>query len=369
MKMLVAGASGLIGQATVQHFAALPGWEVVGVSRRMPEQVDGAILVPLDLMDAAACRAVVAEHPDITHLAYAALFELPGLVPGWFDENAIGRNASMLRNLFEALEDGAPGLKHVTLMHGTKAYGLHAGVEVTAEMIPLRERLPRVPHRNFYFVQEEYLRQRRGRWGLTVFRPTVVYGEAVGNNMNPLLPILGYAAVLRERGEPLYRPWPADRPWQLAEAIDAGLIAQAVEWAATSESARGETFNLTNGDVFTWEGVWGAIADALGMESGEHRPVSFSGEVRGWGKEWAAIVERYALAAPRDFDAFAGANSFVYADITVGGGARPGAPALLNSTVKVRRAGFWGCADTEDMFREHIAHLQRDRMIPGREAA
>jgi nucleoside-diphosphate-sugar epimerase len=368
-KMLVAGASGLIGLATVRHFAALDGWEVAGVSRRVPAGAGGATVVPLDLTDLAACRSFAAAHPDVTHLAYAALFELPGLMPGWFDEDAIERNTLMLRNLCAALAESAPGLRHVSLMHGTKAYGVHTGIAVTPEMVPLRERLPRIPHRNFYFTQEEYLRREHRDWELTVFRPTVVYGQAAGNNMNPLLPVLAYAAVLRERGEPLYRPWPAEGPWRLSEAVDADLVAQAVAWAATSDAARGETFNLTNGDVFTWDGVWPAIAGALGMKPGGHRPVSFVRDVRGWAGEWAAIVDRYDLAAPRELDAFTGYNSLVYADQIVAGARRSAAVPLLNSTVKARLAGFGACADTEDMFRRQIAGLQRARMIPGREAA
>jgi NAD(P)-dependent dehydrogenase (short-subunit alcohol dehydrogenase family) len=43
-KMLVAGASGLIGLATVRHVATLPGWDVVGVSRRVP--IKSTVSVP-----------------------------------------------------------------------------------------------------------------------------------------------------------------------------------------------------------------------------------------------------------------------------------------------------------------------------------
>ena len=37
-KVLVAGASGLVGYAAVRHFASLPDWDVVAVSRRAPER-------------------------------------------------------------------------------------------------------------------------------------------------------------------------------------------------------------------------------------------------------------------------------------------------------------------------------------------
>ena len=32
--VLIAGASGVIGAAAIEHFAQLPGWKVIGVSRR-----------------------------------------------------------------------------------------------------------------------------------------------------------------------------------------------------------------------------------------------------------------------------------------------------------------------------------------------
>ena len=52
------------------------------------------------------------------------------------------------------------------------------------------------------------------------------------------------------------------------------MIARACEWAGTSENAENEIFNITNGDVFVWQNVWLAIADALGMEVGPPEPCS-----------------------------------------------------------------------------------------------
>jgi nucleoside-diphosphate-sugar epimerase len=74
VKVLVAGASGVVGYSAVKHFAGLASCEVVGVSRRVPLDLDGATLVSADLNDADACHAVVSEHRDVTHLVYAALF-------------------------------------------------------------------------------------------------------------------------------------------------------------------------------------------------------------------------------------------------------------------------------------------------------
>ena len=55
-KVLVAGASGLVGHAAIERFARSPGWEVVGISRRIPPDLTGSELISLDLTDSAACN-------------------------------------------------------------------------------------------------------------------------------------------------------------------------------------------------------------------------------------------------------------------------------------------------------------------------
>ena len=155
VKVLVAGASGVVGYSAVKHFAAVPGCEVVGLSRRLPIDLDGAgtTLVSVDLNDADAARAVVSEHRDVTHLVYAALFEKPGLVAGWRERDQMETNLRMFANLLDPLVAEADGLRHVTLLQGTKAYGGH----VATVPIPSRERTPRHAHENFYFLQEDHL--------------------------------------------------------------------------------------------------------------------------------------------------------------------------------------------------------------------
>ena len=365
-KVVVAGASGLVGHAAIQQFASMSGWDVIGVSRRVPHDLPGATVLSVDLLDPAACEQAFGGLGDVTHLVYAALQEDPGLIPGWTDPAVMERNDRMLRNLFEPLSRAAAGLEHVSLLHGTKAYGLHIPqIRGQGVHIPLREREPRREHPNFYFLQEDYLheKQRGTSWAMTVFRPTVIYGDAAGNNMNPILAIAAYAALLREQGEPLHFPGHETAP-VLREAVDSRLVARALAWAATSPNARDETYNLTNGDVFTWQNVWAAIADALGMEPGEQRPISFVEDLPRQNEAWAGIVEKYDLDASKDIVEFAGYNSLVYADVMMAGGRQQSLPAL-NSTIKGRIAGFHDCIDTEDMFRELFGGLRTARKFPG----
>src|SRR5947209_3105510 len=123
--VLIAGASGLVGFGAVRHFAGLDDWDVTAVSRRIPAAVGRARFLSVDLQDERRCREVFGPTSDVTHLIYAALFEKPTLVQGWSDRDQMETNLRMLRNLFEPLDAAASGLQHVSLLQGTKAYGVH----------------------------------------------------------------------------------------------------------------------------------------------------------------------------------------------------------------------------------------------------
>ena len=147
-KVLVAGASGLVGEGALAQFAG-SGWDVVAVSRRAPEPVAKGSFrhLSVDLTDAAACREAFGALSDVTHVVYAALYEKPGLIAGWREADQMAVNLAMLENLLGPLTEVAPRLEHVTLLQGTKAYGAHVRAGIP---IPARERAPRDPHENFY---------------------------------------------------------------------------------------------------------------------------------------------------------------------------------------------------------------------------
>ena len=363
---LVVGATGVVGQACLRHFAALPDWNVIGVARRKLEMPQGAQSLQLDLQDRAACETALGHRDDITHVVYAAVYEQPGgLVGGWRDQDQMRINLDMLRNVVEPLDRPSSPLAHVSIMQGGKAYGVHIHPKIA---VPARERWPRDDHENFYWLQEDFLRERQaksGRWHFSIFRPRIVCGDAMGSNMNPIPAIGVYAWLRHERGLPLAYP---GGPERVNQAIDADLIAQACAWAATSPNARNETFNLDNGDVFTWQNVWPAIADVLGMEVGEPEPQSLGSTVPGEQQAWERIVDKYRLKAPRDLQAFIGQGA-VYADFQMNHGKTAPLPPVIMSSVKIRQAGFNGCIDTEDMFRKWFGQLQSRGLLPSAEMA
>jgi nucleoside-diphosphate-sugar epimerase len=356
-KAVVAGDLGVVGLAAAKHFAGLPGWDVVGVSRRTPQRPPAWEHLSVDLQDREECAEVFSRMPDVTHLVYAAVYEKPGLVRGWYERDQMETNLAMLRNLLDPLEEAA-ALEHVTLMQGGKAYGVHHG----PLKVPAKEREPRHQHENFYWLQEDYLREKQenGRgWTWTIFRPQMIFGEALGSNMNAI-PALGvYAALQRRAGLPL--DYPGGPPYVL-EAVDADLIARAMEWAATAPEARNEHFNISNGDVFVWRNAWPTLAEAFGMEVGDDKPMSLAKEMPKRQDEWEEVVRRFDLRAPVDLKEFVG-QSFRYTDYGLALGGEDLPPVLL-STIKIRQAGFHDCIDTEDMFRKWISHFQHERLLP-----
>jgi len=358
-KILVAGATGLVGYAAMKHFSAVEGCEVIAVSRRRPDDTFGARWLPLDLTDTAACEALAPELAGVTHLVYAALYERPGLVAGWQEEEQIRTNDLMLRNLMAPLESAAPGLRHVALLQGTKAYGVH----VRPLAVPARENRSEMHEQpNFYWNQERFLRERQAGsdWSWSILRPVLIVGDSVGSAMN-VIPALGvYAAFMRRAGKTkLDYPGGVGR---VAQAVDADLLARAIAWSGEAAAARNEIFNVTNGDVFVWPNVWPAIAEALGFPPGTHAPLSLEGKIRPREGEWAEIRAAYRLKSGtlRDFVGL----SFEYADYTMGFGRTEPGPAALVSTIKLMQAGFTEVMDTEAMFRKCFAAMQDKGLLP-----
>ena len=150
-KVLIVGASGLVGTAAAISFARA-GWPVIAASRRFPDLLNDANIefVSMDLRDREACAEACRELSGITHIVYAAVYELPGLIAGWSDPNQIRTNGQMLENLLVSLTQFNQ-LQHVTLLQGTKAYGAMVG----PMRVPARENQTRVEHPNFYWLQED----------------------------------------------------------------------------------------------------------------------------------------------------------------------------------------------------------------------
>lgn len=355
--ILVAGATGLVGRAAMQHFARA-GYRTTALSRRRPYDTYGAEFLSIDLADEKAATEALSGLTDVTQVVFAALHEEPDLVSGWTDDKHVRRNGDMLRNLVEAVDRASPKLRHVSLLQGPKAYGVHVKpMRVGARED--RDEMRETP--NFYWAQEDYLKAKQvGRpWNWTVFRPALVVGMAIGGAMNLNAAMGVYAALLKEKGLPLAYPGGTG---SVLEATDTELMARAFEWAASADSAANQTFNLTNGELFSLKDQWPAIAAAFGMEEGPDIPLTFAEVLPKQAAAWDAIRAKYGLIAP-GLDAFIG-QSFQFADFVFARDTHGPRGVSAMSSIKIRAAGFNDVLYTDEMFAKWLRRYQADKLLP-----
>ena len=354
-RIAIVGASGVVGRALLECLQR-EGEEVVGLSRRKPADLT-ANFVSLDLTDQKQCMEITSSTlANVTHLVYAALYEKPGLIDGWKEADQMETNLQMLKNILEPLKKTAK-LRHITLLQGTKAYGAHVG----RMKIPGREKDPRHPHENFYWLQQDYLADfcKNSGASSTIWRPQIIFGHALNAPMNMLNAIGVYASIMNSRGQPLVYP---GGPSSVTEAVDADLLANAIRFSFDNTDFENEIFNITNGDVFGWQDIWSDLAGLFHMQTGESSQQRLSDWIYEAEEEWQRIVTNNNLKS-YSIREIAG-DSFFYADALLNADTKYAPPPALVSTIKLRRTGFTECMDTLDMFEKWFKKLRLLKIIP-----
>ncbi|HEX2528362.1 MAG TPA: SDR family oxidoreductase [Geminicoccus sp.] len=348
---LVVGASGIIGSATAHELAG-QGWTVHGLARRPPTDVPGLQPVAADLLDPTSLEAALKDVAP-THVF------LTSWMRNATEAENIKVNAGMVRNVLAALSP-RKSVRHVGLVTGLKHYLGPFDAYAKGEMqTPFREEQPRLPIENFYYAQEDEVYAASARDGFTwsIHRPHTVIGKAVGNLMNMGTTLAVYASICKETGRPFR--WPgSEAQWNgLSDVTDARVLAKHLLWAATTEAAHNEAFNVVNGDVFRWRWLWKRLAGWFGVEA-----AGFDGNVRPLEAEmandapiWRQIAERHQLVEP-DLTKLASAW---HTDLDVG---RP--MEVMADMTKSRKLGFTVFQPTEDSFFDLFERLRADRLIP-----
>lgn len=342
---LVVGASGIIGNAVVETLVADPQWTVRALRRSLSPAVDS---IDCDLTDAAATLAALAGVDDITHVFFAAYQP---------DSNALieaQTNSAMLRNVLDGLKSAGAKVERVVLYQGAKVYGGHLGGPVPT---PFYEEASRHLAANFYFAQEDVLRERQlaGELEWSILRPDAVLGDIAGNPFNIAMVIGAYAALCREAGVPLKFPGsPHTYRGVYAQLTDAHWLGRASLWAATADNARNEAFNLV-GEPFRWNHLWKKLGDALGMPIDEPQPMSMSTHMADQADAWQRLTEKHDLQ-PVPYGQLVnwGFGDFVF-NLQ---------QDLLSDMGKIRRAGFTEPMHTEVALLKMIASLRAKRFLP-----
>ncbi|WP_027133570.1 SDR family oxidoreductase [Geminicoccus roseus] len=350
---LVVGASGIIGNRLAHELLA-EGWTVHGLARRPPADPAGLQPVAADLLDPDSLAAALSD------LAPTHVFLATWMRNATEAEN-IRVNGTMVRNVLVALSPGK-SVRHVGLVTGLKHYlgPFEAYAKAgTLPETPLREEQPRLPVENFYYAQEDevYAAAERDGFGWSIHRPHTVIGKAVGNAMNLGTTLAVHASICKATGRPFR--WPGSQAqWEgLSDVTEARILARQLIWAATTEAARNQAFNIVNGDVFRWKWLWPRLAAWFGVEA-----VGFDGTVHPLEAQmakdapvWREIAQRHGLAEP-DLHRLA---SPWHTDLDLG---RP--IEVMTDMKNSRKLGFAGFQPTEDSFLDLFQQLRADRLIP-----
>ena len=142
----------------------------------------------------------------------------------------------------------------------------------------------------------------------------------------------------------------------LYQLTSADILAKATTWAGNSETARNEVFNITNGDYFRWKYLWPRIAAMFEMPPADPIPTPLTVYMADKQPVWEALVRKHGLQPL----AYEQVSSWPFADAIL----RLMEFDNITSTIKVRRAGFHDCIDTEEMFMTFFANLRKDRVNP-----
>nr|WP_321270469.1 SDR family oxidoreductase [Alcaligenes faecalis] len=345
--VVVAGAVGIIGRGVLAHYED-KNVNLIALSRRAPDFPTRAIHLPVDLLDRESCERFISQIPGATHLIFAAYQERPS------PTELVEINLLMLQNLVEVMEKYALDLRHITLMQGGKAYGVHLGA---MPLSPAKESDPRHMPPNFYYDQEDYLRDRSiGKaWSWTALRPEGVAGVAIGNPMNLLMVIAIYGTIAKALRVPMSFPGPVAAYDALYQVTDTRILARAVDWAGETAECRGEVYNITNGDYFRWSRIWPRLAEFFDVAAGQPLPLSLQQIMKDKAGLWDSLVQKHGLR-PYPFEEIV---RWSFGDLIF-----KATFDNITSTIKARLHGFHDCIDSEIMFLEMLADMRRQRYIP-----
>jgi nucleoside-diphosphate-sugar epimerase len=348
---LIAGVTGIVGNNLADHLSQKGDWTIYGLARKPPVSGPGIYPIAADLMKSAELHESLA-GVDLTHVFFCTWSRQKT------EEENCEVNGQMLGNLLDAV-DAAPNLTHVALVIGTKHYlGPFERYGSGKAETPFREEEPRLPGKNFYYVQEDELFKAAGRRGFSwsVHRPHTIVGYALGNAMNMGVTLAIYATICRETDQPFLFPGSPTQWNGLTDLTDASLLARHLEWASTTTAARNQAFNVVNSDLIRWKWLWPKLASFFNLQaeySGRATPLE--GQMADAGPRWAEIAQRHGLVE-YDVNKLA---SWWHTDADLGRELE-----CFNDMSKSRQLGFLNYRATLPAFLDLFSRLRSERIIP-----
>lgn len=350
---LVVGSSGITGSNLAKKLIE-KGWITYGLARNPATEIENLQAISADLLNTESLNTALGDLKP-THV----------FITSWTRKDTeaenIRVNSMMVRNLLDTLSP-KKSVNHVALVTGLKHYlgPFEAYAKAgTLPITPVREEHPRLNIENFYYAQEDevYAAAKRDGFTWSIHRPHTVIGQAVGNMMNMGTTLAVYASICKETGRPFHFPG-SEAQWNgLSDVTDARILAEHLIWASTTEIAKNEAFNITNGELFRWNWLWFKLADWFGLKgqgfNGNIHPLE--SELAGDQQLWREITAKYQLKEP-DLDRLA---SPWHTDLDLG---RP--IEVMTDMSKSRKLGFTLYQDTRESFFNLFEQLRTEKLIP-----
>ncbi len=342
---LVAGGSGFIGRRLVEQLRA-SGRRVIVLARRAPAE-PMSDWIPIDLSSHDDCIRKLGKLAPATRLFYAARYSHSEGMP-----ESVEINTAMLRNLVTVVERSGQ-LRHVHAVHGSRYYG-HRTLDVE---MPMRECHPRGGEDNFYFAQEDFLRQAgTGKtWSWSTSRPHVFCDSSPDQRRSVILAVGIYAAIRKALGEPLDFPGTQRGYSVLGQFTDVQFLAHAMEWMSWNPACDGKSLNVVNGDVLSWAELWPHLARFLHMQDSGPREISLARYMENKDAVWDDIVKRHGLKSTRLHEI----ADWPHADALF-----RRSRDIYSSMDLAASLGFKERVNTPAMFTRHLSSLMDQRILP-----
>tara|TARA_B100001939_G_scaffold348165_2_gene373376 strand:- start:674 stop:1906 length:1233 start_codon:yes stop_codon:yes gene_type:complete len=304
MTALVVGGSGMAGSAILRELAGKATVQPLALARRPFTPPSASVrIINADIQDSGGLRQAL-EGYRVTHLFYAAHIPVTAAMGGKFPINPEAfrrllrryagrreiseailhklaaltfthdpekRNLAAFRNVLMVLREEPHDLKHVTLVTGTRYYGIQAGPVFNPHWkLPIRETDRRFEVSNWYFDVEDELKASGVAWN--ILRPTYLVGQNEYSFQNLVLALSCYAQACRRMGVPLLFPGGREIFSRLWEVTSTDLLAKMAWWVASHAGCQendedgaaspvvNQSFTAANGDPFTWQELWPRLA-------------------------------------------------------------------------------------------------------------
>lgn len=350
---LVVGATGITGSNLAQELIS-NGWTTYGLARNPTSSISGLIPVQADLLDEENLK-IALENLSPTHIFFTTWMRNDT------EEENIRVNSTLVRNLLTVLSS-KKSIQHVALVTGLKHYlGPFEAYAKSRSLpeTPLREEQPRLEYPNFYYAQEDavYEAAERDQFTWSIHRPHTVIGYAVGNLMNMGTTLAVYASLCKETGRKFIFPGSSAQWNGLSDVTDARVLGKQLIWASTTDLAKNQAYNITNGDIFRWKWLWEKIADhfQIEFEGFEETIRPLENQLKNDQELWEEISTRHNLKEHK----LTRIASAWHTDLDLG---RP--IEVMTDMTKSRKLGFTIFQSTLDSFTDLFTKLKEEQLIP-----